>query len=294
MQSRSQDVPIDADANRDLLDLWSMVWEGRWLVISLCVALGLLGSIYATLAPKWYRAEVLLVQTNDRVESSLISQFGGFASLAGINLGSRDDVEPLAVLKSRGFAQNFIEDHGLTTVLLADKWDAANSQWRGSKRNWPDIRDAVTYFDKKVRRVIQDRKTGLVTLAVEWKNPDIAAQWANRMASKLNDQMRNRAIVESTENVRYLRAEIAANNLVALQQPMSKLLELELQKLMLARNNKQFSFRVVDTARAPKKSIRPQLVPSVALGTVLGALLSVVILFARKVPRTGRTHGNTS
>ena len=47
----------------------------------------------------------------------------------------------------------------------------------------------------------------------------VAADWANAMAVRLNEQMRERAIAESTENVGYLKAEIAANSLVALQQP---------------------------------------------------------------------------
>jgi uncharacterized protein involved in exopolysaccharide biosynthesis len=268
----------DADG-RDVPDLLRMVWRGRWTVVAVALAFAAAGIAYAVLGTRWYRAEVLMVPAKDRGMDGLMSQFGGLASLAGINLGASDDAEPMAVLKSRGFVQGFIEEHKLETVLLAHKWDAARGTWKGDEEKWPDIRDAVDFFDRKVRRVVEDRKTGVITLAVEWKDPAAAAQWANALAARLNDRMRSRAIAESTENVRYLKQEIATNDLVALQQPMGKLLELELQQLMLARNNKQYSFRIVDTARVPKKPVRPQKVAVVAISLLLGALFGALALF---------------
>jgi uncharacterized protein involved in exopolysaccharide biosynthesis len=287
MQSAVRDVLRDPDESQDLFDLLGTAWRGRWLIGALGLVFGALGAAYVAVAPKWYRAEVLLVQTKDRSPGGMLSQFGGLASLAGISINSGDDAEPLAVLKSRGFAQSFIEEKNLTNVILAHKWDAAEGRWKGPEMRWPDVRDAVTYFDRKIRRVTLDRKTGLVTIAIEWKDPVVAADWANTLAVRLNEQMRERAIAESTENVGYLKAEIAANSLVALQQPMSNLLEMELQKAMLARSNRQFAFRVIDSAQPPKRSFKPKMVPVVALSTLLGAFLALVALLFRRSIQSG-------
>ncbi len=62
MEDCTGEVSTVTDSNRDLLDLWSAVWKHRWQVVALTATFGLLGALYATLAPKWYRAEVLLVQ----------------------------------------------------------------------------------------------------------------------------------------------------------------------------------------------------------------------------------------
>lgn len=260
----------------DLRQLLLAVWRSRRLVLALAALFGAVGAAYSFLATPWYRAEVLMVQSKDRGMDGLMSQFGGLASLAGLNLGGTDDAESMAVLKSRGFAQGFIEARDLETVLLAHKWDSRNETWKGDEEDWPDVRDAVDYFDKKVRRVSEDRKTGVVTLAVQWRDPVLAAEWANDLAARLNDQMRTRAIAETTENVRYLKEEIATSNLVALKQPIGKLLELELQKLMLARNNEQYSYRIVDSAKVPKKPIRPQKVANIAVSVLLGLLFGVL------------------
>jgi uncharacterized protein involved in exopolysaccharide biosynthesis len=282
MHTLSQDDAIASDSRAELMDLWSLVLQGRWIVIIVTLLCCAAGGAYAILATKWYRAEVLLVPASNDARNGLLSQFGGLASLAGISLGSRDDTEPLAVLKSKGFARSFIVEQGLVTVLLASKWDPRIKQWKGPAQSWPDERDAVKIFDEKVRRVIEDRKTGLVTLAVEWKDPLLAAQWASLLAQKLNAQMRERAIREANANIGYLKAEIAANDLVALQQPIGRLLELEQQKLMLARSNTQYSFRVVDEAQIPKRPIRPKRLLVIAMSALIGAFLSLLILLAMR------------
>jgi len=262
----------------DLSTLVEILWRGRRALIVACIVSVLVGVAYAVLSPKWYRSEVLLLPAKDRSTSSLASQFGGLASLAGISLPRGEDAEPMAVLKSRGFAADFIERHNLTTVLLAGR---GRPSWMGFGNESPDIRDAVTFFDKRVRRVTQDRKTGLVTLAVEWTDPSVAAQWARMLADALNERMRSRAIAEASENIEYLRGQLDENSIVALQQPISKLLEMELQKLMLARSNFQYAFRVVDTPEIAKRYFRPRLLSAGALSFLFGALFGTALVLGR-------------
>ena len=52
---------------------------------------------------------------------------------------------------------------------------------------------------------------------------------------------------------------------------------------MLARNNQQYSFRIIDPAHAPKKKVKPLVVPFTAIGGVLGLLAGVVLLIGRVV-----------
>jgi uncharacterized protein involved in exopolysaccharide biosynthesis len=267
---------VGPEDQEDLRELLRAVWQGRWLVIGTAVLAGALGTAYSFLATPWYRAEVLMLQSRNGALDGRLSQFGGLASLAGINLGGSNDSEPMALLRSRGFAQDFIEERDLATILLGPKWDATRGTWKGDESDWPDIRDAVEFFDRKVRRVTEDRKTGVVTLAIEWRDPVLAADWANAMAARLNDRMRTRAIEESTQNVRFLKEEIAENQFVTLQQSIGKLLEAELQKLMLARNNRQYAYRIVDSAEPPKKPIRPNKVAVVAVSVLLGLLFGVL------------------
>jgi uncharacterized protein involved in exopolysaccharide biosynthesis len=279
-------------------DFMRLIWGGRWLILSFIAGLGLLSVAYALLATEWYRAEVVLTPTGSKDRQGLASALGNLsgglgalAGIAGISLGAATTAEPIGVLRSHQFAREFIEDQGLLHVLLESKWDAKAGRWKErDPKKQPDIRDAVRYFEKRILKVQEDKKTGLVTVDVEWKHPDAAAAWANMLVDRLNEKMRTRALEEAQANVDYLRNEVAQTNVVAVQQAISKLLESELEKVMVARGAKQFAFRVVDPAEVPKWRSSPKRTVTVALGLLAGALLGLLAVFVRqsvKVRPTG-------
>lgn len=273
--------PLTDDSGNEisLLELWRTIWAGKWAVMLITLVFTSIGVAYSLIATPWYRADVLLLPRDSKADqglSSQLAQFGGLANLAGINFGAGDKEEPLALLKSRELARQFIEKNDLLRVLLADQWDAEAKKWKVRSKPAPDIRDAVEYFDRKVRRVTQDRKTGLVTLTVEWTDAELAAAWANAITIQLNDLMRERALTEAKTNIAYLESELARTNLVSLQQAIGRLLETELQKLMLARGNEEFAFRVIDRAQVPKRRFKPKLVLTVLASSVAGLFFAVL------------------
>ncbi len=254
----------------------------------------LLGLAYALLATERFRAEVLLAPAEEKSLPAIAGQLGSLASFAGISVGGGESVEPIAVLRSRDFARSFIEDLDLLPVLLRDEWDAVAGTWKDSDpEKWPDVRDAVKYFDENVRTVSEDRKSGLVTLSVEWTDPIIAAEWAALLVRRLNERMRGQALAEAERNVRYLREEMAATSVVSLQQSIGRLLETELQKLMLAKGNEEFAFRVIDPASPPKRRSHPKRALTVVAAFLMGAFLSVIWVFATSGWR-GRTIADSS
>jgi uncharacterized protein involved in exopolysaccharide biosynthesis len=282
-------LPLDRP-DADSSSLLTLAWRGRWLILAFIVAFGLVSVAYALLATEWYEAEVVLTPTGTKNTQGLANALGNLggglgalAGLAGISLGGQSTAEPIGVLKSREFAREFIEEQGLLHVLLADKWDAKAGRWKETNpRKQPDIRDAVRYFDKHVLTVREDKRTDLFTVDIEWKSADAAASWANRIVERLNEQMRARALREAEANVDYLRNELTQTNIVATQQAISRLLETEMQKVMVARGNKQFAFRVVDPAAVPKWRSWPKRTVVVALAILAGGLAGLIAVFVRE------------
>ncbi len=262
----------------DFTEWMTSVWKERWLVLGFVLGLGLLATAYAFLAAEWYRAEVVLTPAPQKTTPGLASIGGAglLAGLAGLNFGSTSTAESIGVLKSHDFARRFIEEQGLLYVLLSDEWDARAGRWKESNpKRQPDIRDAVMYFDKHVLIVDEDKRTGLVTVAIEWKSAAAAASWANMIVDRLNEQMRSRALAEGEANVAYLQRELSTTTVVPVQQAISRLLESELQKVMVARGAKQFSFRIVDNAEVPKRRSRPKRFVTIVLGILAGGLAGV-------------------
>ena len=215
-------------------------------------------------------------------------QLGGLAALAGVNVGEGNAVEALAVLQSREFARAFIEQYDLLPLFFADDWDADEKRWQvDDPADAPDIRDGVKFFHEDVLRVSEDRSSGLVTLAIEWIDPDIAAEWASTLVRRLNDRLRDRALQEAQTNVNYLQSQMVSTNLVTLQESIGRLLENELQQLMLAKGNEEFAFKILDPAVSPKQRVRPKRALIVILGTILGGLLGAFTVLIVSVSRAG-------
>lgn len=279
-----------------LEDLLKPVWHGRRLILTFVVIFGLAGIAYAFLATEWYVAETVLIPVSSSNMGGLAGQLGNLSlltSLAGINLKEGSEAtESLGVLRSQAFARQFIEQQNLLHVLLWDKWDAKAGRWKESDpRRQPDIRDAIKYFDRDVLTVIQDRETGLVTVSIRWKDPVLAASWANLIVDKLNAQMRARALAEGKANIDFLEKAVTTATQMSVRVAVSQLIETELQKVMVASGNREFAFRVIDPAAVPKHRAWPKRGIVAVLGVLaggIGGLLAVLINEFRKRRPGGR------
>src|SRR5207249_4949688 len=116
----------------------------------------------------------------------------------------------LAVLRSREFTQGFILDQDVMPDLFAGRWDIASKRWKGTESEWPTPAEAVKYFDRAVRNIMRDTKTGLVTVQIERRDPVKAALWANELVARLNAEMRARAIASTNASVGYLEKELSS------------------------------------------------------------------------------------
>jgi len=272
MENRNPNFSSRSD-EFDLWELWEAIWAGRWIIIAIAVVFTLGGVTYALLAQEWYKADVVLAPVEKKSIGGALSQFAGLASLAGVDIPGAGEREPVAVLKSKEFARAFIEEQRLLAMLL---------EGQSFPDGGPDIRDAVRVFHEEIRFVSEDKKTGLVTLSIRWKDPEIAARWANHLVNRLNDRLRTQAETESARNVTFLQREIAASSVVSLQPPMGRVLEGEMQKLMLARGNKEFAFKVIDRAVPPKGRETPKRTLITLVSMLVGGFLGIFVILLRK------------
>jgi len=269
------------------------IWARKWLIL-LCVILGMAaGLIISKVATKTYEAVVVLAPAHaERANPSLralSSQFSDLAGMFGVALPGGDTGSAslnIAYLKSRQFATNFIRQYDLLPALFANRWDARNKQWRnaGSERE-PTMEDAVRFFQKGVMTLREDRKAGTVSLSVQWRDRRMAAQWANQIVADVNDQARQRAILEAQNSLKYLSAELEKTSIVGLRDAIYRLMENNIDSIMLANVRRNFAFEVVDPATVPDVDhyVHPVPILDLAVGCLIGGLLGVL-----SVPLLGR------
>jgi uncharacterized protein involved in exopolysaccharide biosynthesis len=281
-------IHSQSDDAFDLRSIVTKLWARRWwIVVSVVVFTGAFAAVAFLMTPV-YRATTVLVPASSNSSNlagltSALGQLGGLASLAGISLNSGEAAqteEALAVLRSREFTEGFIRDQQLMPVLFAGKWDAAKGQWVGPKEKWPTPAQGFKFFDRKVRTITQDRKTGLIMVNVEWRDPKLAADWANGLIVRLNAEMRSRAITKTNASVGYLREELGATSEIDTRQAINRLMEAQINQRMLANVTKEYALRVVDTALPPdpRDFVKPKRLLLLALGPTLGGMFAVLVI----------------
>lgn len=271
----------------DILDLWRSVLEGKWLILGVAAVFAVLAIAYSLMATPIYRAETILSPARDGTGRAA-SGLSGLASLAGIDIGMNDDTvqESIAILKSRKFAEEFIRERNLLPVLFAEQWDPDTESWMvDNPEEIPDIRDAVSLFVDSVIDVTEDPQTGLVTLAVEWSDAQLVATWAAELVARVNEAIRRRDISESEQKLNYLYSELGKANLVELREAISRVIEEQINAMMLAQGKIEYAFKVIDPPVIPKKRARPQRTLIVVVATLLGGFIGVFVVIARSTLR---------
>lgn len=265
------------------------LWRHRFIVLTATLLFAVGAGVWGLLMKPVYRAEVLLMPVSrDSAQSgfaALMSQVGGLAALAGLGSSeSNSTAEYLAFIQSPAFVLDFINESDAVPVLFPDSRTESGSAGEG---HLPTPQSAYRKFVGKVLSVDRSRESGLVTLAIEWHDRVIAAKWASDFVSLANQQLRARAIKEANASLEYLHAELEKSHVVEVRSAIYKLLESQLNTVMLANGREQFAFRVVSPALVPDENryVRPRRAVMVVLGGFIGFVIGAVISMLRSTWR---------
>ena len=301
-----QQKHLSEDDEIDLAELWYAIWSGKLLIIAISALFAISSVIYAINQPNIYQATTLLAPASEQGGASGLSkmagQFGGLASLAGINLGGGGTDKTglaLEILKSRLFLENFIAKHKLLPPLMAaNNWDAGsntlifndeiyNSEtntWlrevKAPKKPEPSSWEAFKAF-KQVLSVSTDKENGMITLAIEHYSPEVATQWLLWLVDDINSTIREQDKVEAQNSIDYLSKKLQETQLADMQTVFYQLIEEQTKTIMLAEVSKEYVLKTIDPANAPEEKVKPKRALIVVLGTMLGGILSVLIVLIR-------------
>lgn len=286
MVEKSSGTLVRGNNVLNLTDLVARYWRRRWLIASSASLVAVAFGLAALLMRPLYEAKALLAPVTAEqglgALSSAIGQLGGLASLVGVEVGNGDarTDEAIAVLRSRKFTRAFIEEKGLLGALYSEKFDVSKGTWKVSVRRPPTIGRAYELFDRKVRFVSRDKKTGLVLLVIQWRDRELAASWTNALVDRLNEEMRVRAIADATASISYLQRELDSTVHVDTRQAINRLVEAKIQQRMMASVTKEYAFRVVDPAAVPDadRPLRPRKTLMLIGGFAVGVLLALGVI----------------
>jgi uncharacterized protein involved in exopolysaccharide biosynthesis len=287
--------PSSEEDEIDLLELIRTLLHAWKIIVGITILCTGLAVAYALYAPQVFKAETLLAPAQEEKSgaSSALSQFGGLAAMAGVSIPSSSNIERvLATLETREFLKKFISSQKLLPIIFDDLWDESSNSWKlieGQEKLTTE--DGIGALQGAIE--VDQGKSALITLSISWKDPDIAAQWANDLVKQLNEQLRQKAITDSNKRVGYLEQELAKTTLQDMRAVLYNLLESEKQKAMLANVNEDFALEVIDPAVTPETREKPKRKLIVALGGVCGGFLGIFAVFISQFLRKLKLPGTS-
>jgi uncharacterized protein involved in exopolysaccharide biosynthesis len=302
VQSHNNNI---ADDEIDLRELFAVIWQGKWLIIAITALFAVASVVYAINQPNIYKSEALLApaeQEGGGGLSALAGQFGGLASLAGVNLGGGSSNKAqlaIEVLKSRQFTSDFIQKHNILPDLMAAKtwnmqtntivydneiYDAENNKWvREVKAPFapePSMQEAYKEFSKIIS-ANTDKETGMVKISIEHVSPYVAQQWVDWLIKDINKTMKQRDVLEAIKSTDFLTQQLEQTKIADIRAVLYKLVEEQTKTIMFAKVRDEYVFKTIDAALVPEEKFKPKRALIAILGTMLGGMLSVMIVLIR-------------
>ena len=290
------------DDEIDLLDLWRALWRGKWIVIAFIAVFSVASVFYALSLPDMYKSTAVLApaESSSGGLNHLAGQFGGVASLAGINLGeggSNKAAEALEILQSWAFIEEFIEEQNIAPQVFAVKgwnretneliyntevFDPQTQTWTREplegKQAEPSSWRLYEVFDLYLSAK-EDPGKGFVTVSIEYYSPEVAQEWVSELVSKINLKLKKQAAEEANANIEFLRAQIEQTNLSSMQSVFYDLIEEQTKALMLASGTRDYVFREVSAPRIAERKSKPNRALICIMGALFGGMFGVVMGF---------------
>lgn len=290
----------------DLRELFSVIWRGKWIILVITAVFAVGAAVFAIKQPNIYKSEALLAPASEEQGgglSGLASQFGGLASLAGVNLGSKGGTDKtelaIEVLKSRQFTSEFIKKYNiLADLMAAEKWDRDTDKiiydpelYNEQTNTWvrevkapykpePSMQEAYKVFSKTIV-VNKDKDTGMVTLSVEHLSPTVAQQWVTWLIQDINKVMKDRDVAEAHRSTEFLNKQIALTNVADIKTVLYKLIEEQAKTIMFAEVRDEYVFKTIDPALVPEEKVKPKRLLIFILGFALGVMLGLMLVLAK-------------
>ena len=301
MENNSQ-MNDQYDDEIDLRELFGVLWGNKIKIIGITAVFSVVSVIYALSVPNQYKASALLAPAQQQSGglSGALGQLGGLASLAGVSIGGGESSEAQVaqeIMKSWSFIEGFIADNDLAAeVYAAEGWSRESNQLKFDNdvyavktKTWLVKNDNIgrlgpptswQLFKKfsEMLAVSEDKKSGLISISIEYYSPQIAKQWLDLYISSINKHMQARQVVKVSNNIEYLEAQIEKTSITEMQEVFYTIIEEQIKSQMLAEASPDYAFVAVSPSMVPEEKSQPKRALICILGTLLGGMLSVLLV----------------
>ena len=307
MTQSAEEISKSSDnlSDIDLSQIINVVLKGKKFVIGLTSFAALSAVLISLSLTNYYRSESILVAADSQDLGSM-SQYSGLASLAGISLpsaGGDSVVEIIEIIKSRAFVKHLLTFESILPSLMAPASYDKNTQkliydpvlYDANEMSWikgpaPSYLEVYETYIGEVLTISQDKISGLVNITVEHISPLFARDFLMLIITESNNLKRQKDISTSNRSINHLKAELSNTSLIEIKESINQLVRAQLEKRMMANANEDYSLAIIEPPFIPEKKSKPSRALICIVATLLGGVLSVLILLIRHFFFTREPH----
>ena len=286
----------------DLKELFNVLWAAKKLIIQITTIFAIGSVSVSLLLTNYYTSQSLLI-VRSASETSGLSQFSGLAAMAGVSLPSSGEdkaAQTIELIQSRKFVKHLMTFDDILPSIMAPKsynsasqelqydkklYDSENKTWkRKPEKNRPIIPSYLEAHEEYIENILsisQDKLTGFILISIEHISPVFAKELLDLIIRESNELLRKKDMEESNQGLVYLTSELSKTPFVEIKESINALIEVQLEKQMLAQIHQDYILIEIEPPFIPEKKSKPSRALICILGTMLGAIISVLIVFIR-------------
>ena len=274
------------------------IYQKKFLtvILSMTFAILFLGSSF--LLTKYYKSEAIMqIADSDNLRSNTFSAYSGIADLAGINVDndnvSRTDFA-IETITSRKFLTNFINEKRLIELFAMKDWDEStnvplinaniydkeNNIWKRSKFFYKTSKPTKLEAYRKVMNnfeIFQDRDTGFIKVSYTHISPSIAKNFLDDLILSVNQEIKDKEVLDATKKVQYLNKEIATTEVSEIRNILSDLIKKELSIIALSKTTDEYLLKIIDPPFLPEEHAFPKRLIFFISGLLFGLSLMIIM-----------------
>jgi len=303
-EAHSNKHPNDFDDEIDLRELFYVLLEGKWIIVSLTTFISIIGVIYSLSLPNIYQSKTLLAQVNlSSSVSGALGSFGVLPELSGLSLPYGNDegnsakaIEKISSLSF--FENNILPNIHLPNLMAVESWDPETNtltidenSFDTNTNTWirdytfpqqqiPSAQESYKVF-KELLSLSVDKKSGFITLSIKHQSPFVAKPWVELVVNEINAFYRQKDKLESEKAVSYLNQQISMTGLSEIKQVLAQLLQEETKKLTLIEANEYYVFDYIDPPAVMEEKSEPTRSIICIVIALFGGILSILFVLIR-------------
>lgn len=308
--NKSQTELDEVSDEIDLLELFSVLWAGKLIIVSFVLVTVMLGSLYLHRADRQYSVSLVVAQTGDKQSGPNLSGLGGLASLAGVSLpsgGTGDFSKFKALLRSEELSNFLIENVEISKRVFKSEWNSEAGRFERPTQGQlselssqlkfiltGDVKaeyrapDAARLADFLVRSVsLSDEKdTGFLKLSMEVVDSSFAVELLQDLVLQADKMLKEQYVETGEQALMFYQEKLSRARSQEHREALAKMIASEEQQQMLASRDGPF---VAEVVMGPSVSLQPTspksslvLAMCIVLGGFFGAAYVLVSNAIRK------------